>query len=85
MALPPGFSARLDAGAWTVPEVFSKLQGHLGLTEVEMLDTFTQGIGFVLIVAFEYAPPLLAVIGEYERSAAIIGEIVTGDGSVHLA
>jgi phosphoribosylformylglycinamidine cyclo-ligase len=85
MALPPGCSARLDAGSWTVPEVFSKLQAHLGLTGAEMLDTFTQGIGFVLIVAAEYAAPLLAVIDEYERAAAVIGEIVTGDGSVHLA
>jgi phosphoribosylformylglycinamidine cyclo-ligase len=83
-ALPPGLSARLDAHAWTVPEVFSELQGRLGLTGAQMLDTFTQGIGFLLIVAAEYAPPLLAVIDEYDRSAVVIGEIVAGNGSVAM-
>jgi len=73
--LPSGTCAVMQRGRWTMPPVFSFLQGKGSIAEHELYRTFNCGIGMVAIVAAadaERAVDLLRTSGE---AAAVIGGI----------
>lgn len=76
--LGEGQSARIDAGAWTIPPEFIWLQqqGHVPL--LEMFSTFNMGVGFVLVIAPDRVETCMRVFPD----AIAIGEVVAGDGEV---
>lgn len=47
--LPPGTALTLTRGSWPVPEVFSFLAGHGGLSLASVEDTWNLGLGLALI------------------------------------
>ena len=47
--LPEGLGFRLDTGAWRVPPIFDLIQRRGRISDREMLATFNQGIGMVLV------------------------------------
>jgi len=47
--LPEGLGYRLHAGAWRVPPVFELIQRRGRVSDSEMLATFNQGVGMVLV------------------------------------
>ncbi len=75
--LPDGLGVQIERGSWDVPEIFRLIQREGEVSDVEMLDVFNMGVGFVLIVSPEE-------VEEVERLAAEplypIGEVVEGTG-----
>ncbi|HEX6349573.1 MAG TPA: phosphoribosylformylglycinamidine cyclo-ligase [Candidatus Dormibacteraeota bacterium] len=47
--LPEGLCFRLDTGAWRVPPIFDLIQRRGRISDREMMATFNQGIGMVLV------------------------------------
>jgi phosphoribosylformylglycinamidine cyclo-ligase len=50
-ALPPGFAAELDRGAWQPPEIFRLVARRGAVDEDEMFGTFNMGLGMVLVTS----------------------------------
>jgi len=79
--LPPGCTAQLKTGSWEVPPIFFLLQERGGLDQDEMLRTFNNGIGMVLLVAEEDADDIMLRLKGLKEKAHVIGEIVEQTGT----
>jgi phosphoribosylformylglycinamidine cyclo-ligase len=78
--LPPGTTARIDRGAWTVPPLFTFLQKAGEVPVEDMYRTFNMGIGLIAACRRADADGLLASLaGAGEPGARVIGEIVAGE------
>ncbi len=76
-AIAGGLAPRFDWSAWTVTPVFDWLQKVGGVSDEELRRTFNCGIGFILIVAPEAAPEVLAALIEAGEEAFVCGELTT--------
>jgi phosphoribosylformylglycinamidine cyclo-ligase len=84
--LPPGTTARIDRGAWTVPPLFTFLQKAGEVCLDDMYRTFNMGIGLIMACRRADADGLLASLAEAgEAGARVIGEIVAGEPKVTYA
>ncbi len=82
--LPPGTAARIRRDAWPTPAVFRWLATQGGIEDAELLRTFNCGVGMCAIVPPAVAERALASLHEHGEEAWVIGEIVAGDGGVHI-
>jgi phosphoribosylaminoimidazole synthetase len=74
-AIAEGLAPRFDWDAWPIPPVFAWLADIGGVAEAEMRRTFNLGIGFLLIVAADAAPSVLAALLDAGEDAFICGEL----------
>ena len=81
--LPPGTAARLDAGSWKMPAIFSWLQSQGGMTDAEMHRTFNCGIGMVVCVPEQSAARALTSLNEQE-TAWRCGTVIDQHGASQL-
>jgi phosphoribosylformylglycinamidine cyclo-ligase len=75
--LPPGLGAVMWRGSWPIPPIFGLLHRTGKLSEQEMLRTFNNGLGMVMVVPAEDADALAKAEGGF-----VVGEVVadpTGD------
>ncbi len=82
--LPAGCEAHLDATSWECPAVFDAVAATGGVETEEMFRTFNMGIGFVVVTPLSDAATVLRAAGAAAHRAWIIGEVVAGDGAVHI-
>ncbi|MEI6126637.1 MAG: phosphoribosylformylglycinamidine cyclo-ligase [Pseudomonadota bacterium] len=73
--LPRGCMANICRGCWTVPPIFTFLQEKGGIDEAEMLRTFNNGIGMVLMVKSADEEDILLRLKGLHQEAFTIGEI----------
>jgi len=78
--LPEGLAVRLRRGSWDIPPIFQLLADRGGLDNIEMMNTFNMGVGFVMIVAPNFAKPVMARLRHHGERCGIIGKVVKGDG-----
>lgn len=78
--LPEGLGAAVQAGAWNVPEIFPFLQKRGEIDAREMYRIFNMGIGMVLAVSNEEAQKVCDLLQENKVEAAVIGEVIAGEG-----
>ncbi|XP_047342046.1 phosphoribosylformylglycinamidine cyclo-ligase, chloroplastic/mitochondrial-like [Impatiens glandulifera] len=71
---PKGFGALIYKDSWSIPPIFKWIQKVGRIEEDEMLRTFNNGIGMVLVLSREAAERIPKSVG-YR-----IGEVVVGDG-----
>ncbi len=74
-AIAKGLAPRFDWSAWTTTPVFDWLQRIGGVSDEELRRTFNCGIGFILVVAPEDAPEVLAALIEAGEEAFVCGEL----------
>jgi phosphoribosylaminoimidazole synthetase len=74
-AIAEGLVPRFDWAAWAIPPVFDWIAAVGGVDEGEMRRTFNLGIGFLLIVAADAAPGVLAALLDAGEDAFICGEL----------
>jgi phosphoribosylformylglycinamidine cyclo-ligase len=67
-----------------VPKIFTFLQNKGPIEETEMFRVFNMGIGFVLIVAEDFANSIKKKLTRYGEKVCKIGRITTGTGKVIL-
>ncbi|MDP9848410.1 phosphoribosylformylglycinamidine cyclo-ligase [Streptosporangium lutulentum] len=79
-SLPATLDARLDRSSWTPPAVFEVLAGHGKVAQADMDRTFNLGVGMAAIVPADAVEPALALLGERNLPAWVLGEIVPGTG-----
>jgi phosphoribosylformylglycinamidine cyclo-ligase len=74
--LPKSCQAVIHRGSWPVPPIFHLLQEKGGIPDEEMLRTFNNGIGLVLMVDKKYVGEVLLRLQGLNEQAYVIGEIV---------
>lgn len=83
-SLPGGLDALLDRSSWTPPAVFEVLAGHGRVAQSDMDRTFNLGVGMAAIVPAEAVEPALALLGERNLPAWVLGEVVEGSGQARF-
>jgi len=73
--IPKGCKAIVYRGTWEVPPIFSFLKEKGKISEEEMLRTFNNGIGMILIVRPKEVEDILARLHSLGEKAFIIGEV----------
>ena len=82
--LPKDCNAVIKKSSWPVPKIFTFLQKTGPVEEEEMFRVFNMGIGFVLIVAEDFADSIAKKLTRYGEQVYKIGRITTGTGKVVL-
>ncbi len=73
--IPKGCKAILRKGSWDIPPIFSFLREKGKIPEEEMLKTFNNGIGMVLIIRPKDQEDILGRLRSLGEKASVIGEI----------
>jgi len=80
--LPAGCDAVLDKSAWKRRPIFEFLQNNGPVEEEEMFRVFNMGIGYVLVVAKDFADSVAKKLCSYGETVYKIGVIRRGSGNV---
>jgi len=82
--LPQTCDAVLKKESWPRQKIFTFLQAKGPVEEAEMYNVFNMGIGFVLIVAEEFAGSIAKKLSHYGEKVYTIGRVTGGTGKVLL-
>ena len=82
--LPKDCNAVIKKSSWPKHKIFSFLQESGPVEETEMFRVFNMGIGFVLIVAEDFANSITKKLSHFGEKVYRIGRITTGIGKVIL-
>ena len=74
--IPQSFGVTIKRASWDVPPIFHFLQQAGKLQEGEMMRTFNNGIGLVLVVPDTHAQDVLDRLSGMDETAYVIGETV---------
>jgi len=83
-ALPGDCNAVIKKSSWPKHKIFAFLQNTGPVEEDEMYRVFNMGIGFVLIVAEDFADSITDKLTRFGEQVYRIGRITTGTGRVVL-
>ncbi len=73
--VPKGCKAMVRKGTWEIPRIFPFLKEKGKISEEEMLRTFNNGIGMILIVRSKEVEDILGRLRSLGEKAFIIGEV----------
>ena len=82
--LPKDCNAIITKSSWPRHKIFSFLQETGPVAEEEMFRVFNMGIGFVLIVAADFADSIARTLIRWGEKVNTIGQITRGTGQVVL-
>ncbi len=82
--LPKDCNAAIKKGSWPKHKIFTFLQEAGPIEEDEMYRVFNMGIGFILIVAEDFADSIARKLTRYGEKVYKIGRITTGTNKVVL-
>jgi phosphoribosylformylglycinamidine cyclo-ligase len=74
-----GCKAVIHKGSWEIPPIFPFLKEKGNIPEDEMLRTFNNGIGMILIIKTKENEEILGRLNSLGEKAFVIGEIVRAD------
>ncbi|QDT16092.1 phosphoribosylformylglycinamidine cyclo-ligase [Alienimonas californiensis] len=78
--LPDGLALNVDEGSWEAPPVFDWLRDLGGVAEPEMRRVFNMGVGFVLIVAEDWAGGVIDRLEALGERPFPLGTVADGGG-----
>lgn len=73
--LPKGCRANIRLNSWDVPPVFAFMKNRGNVADEDMLRTFNNGIGMVLVVPEDDAEEIMLRLNGLNEKAFLIGEI----------
>ncbi|MBN2183252.1 MAG: phosphoribosylformylglycinamidine cyclo-ligase [Sedimentisphaerales bacterium] len=82
--IPKNCDAVIKKSSWPKPKIFTFLQNAGPVDEEEMYRVFNMGIGFVLVVAEDFADSITGKLKKYGEKVYKIGRITKGAGKVVL-
>jgi phosphoribosylformylglycinamidine cyclo-ligase len=78
--IPKGCKAIVHKESWDIPPIFNFLKEKGRISEEEMLRTFNNGIGMILIVRHKEVDDILARLQSLGEKSFIIGEVEKTEG-----
>jgi phosphoribosylformylglycinamidine cyclo-ligase len=82
--LPKDCDAVIKKSSWPRQKIFEFVQEAGPVEEEEMFRVFNMGIGYVLVVAEDFAASIKKKLTRYGEKVYRIGRITTGTGKVIL-
>jgi phosphoribosylformylglycinamidine cyclo-ligase len=82
--LPKDCNAVIKKSSWPMPKIFPFLQKAGPVEEAEMFRVFNMGIGYVLVVAPDFADAIARNLQRWGEKVSRIGVITRGTGKVVL-
>lgn len=82
--LPKNCNAVIKKTGWPRHKIFTFLQNKGPVEEAEMFRVFNMGIGFVLLVAEDFADSIVKKLTKFGEQVYRIGRITSGNGKVVL-
>jgi len=73
--IPRGLQAIVRRGTWPVPPIFNLIKKGGNIAEEEMLRTFNNGLGMILVVPPREVTPVMEALKKWREKAFHIGEI----------
>ncbi len=73
--IPKGCKAIIHKGTWEIPPIFPFLKEKGNISEEEMVRTFNNGIGMILIVKTKEAEDIMGRLHSMGERASVIGEV----------
>jgi phosphoribosylformylglycinamidine cyclo-ligase len=73
--IPKGSKAVIRKGTWDIPPIFTYLKEKGNIPEEEMLRTFNNGVGMVLVVRPKEVEDILSRLNSLGEKAFVIGDI----------
>ena len=83
--LPEGLTVAIKRGSWSVPPIFRLIAKAGPVDEIEMMRVFNMGVGFVLIVAPDFARSILNRLRRAGERAWVLGKVRKGGPDVQWA
>lgn len=83
--IPNNCNAVIKKTSWPVPKIFTFLQRKGPIKESEMFRVFNMGIGYVLIVAEDFADSIERKLSKLGEKVYRIGRVTTGTNKVVLS
>ncbi|MBN1787584.1 MAG: phosphoribosylformylglycinamidine cyclo-ligase [Sedimentisphaerales bacterium] len=80
--LPKNCNAVINRSGWQIPPIFTFLQNNGPVKEEEMFRAFNMGIGFILIVAPDFADSIERQLSRTGQTVYRLGTIVRGSRKV---
>lgn len=77
--VPKGYKAVVHKGTWEIPPIFTFLKEKGNIPEDEMLRTFNNGIGMVLVIRTKETEDILGRLNSLGQKAFVMGEIEKAD------
>ena len=74
--IPQACNIMIRKGSWDVPPIFSFLQEAGNISELEMMRTFNNGIGMVIVVPDNASEDLQQRLAAMNEKAFLIGEVL---------
>lgn len=81
--LPASCKALIDKSSWEIPPVFTFLQEAGKLSSQEMMRTFNNGIGLILVVPERAAEGVVDFLAAMDERSYIIGSVVERKKGTH--
>lgn len=82
--LPKNCDAVIKKDSWPRHKIFDFIQKAGPVEDAEMFRVFNMGIGYVLMVAEDFAKPIAELLKSYGEKVYRIGRITSGTGKVIL-
>jgi len=82
--LPRDCNAVINKSSWEAPKIFGFLQEKGPVEDGEMFRVFNMGIGYVMVVAEDFADSIMKKLARYGETVYKIGRVTTGVGKVVL-
>jgi phosphoribosylformylglycinamidine cyclo-ligase len=83
--LPKGLTVRIRRDAWTPPPIFKLIAQKGPVDRLEMFRVFNMGIGFVLIVAPDFARAIMTRLTKAGERCCALGKVKRGGPDVQWA
>ncbi len=80
--IPKNCDAVIKKDSWPFPKIFTFLQEKGPVEVKEMFDVFNMGIGYVLVVAEDFADSIAKQLTAFGETVYRIGRITSGTGQV---
>lgn len=79
--IPKAFGIMIQKDSWEVPPVFPFLQQAGDISDHEMLRTFNNGVGMVVVVPETAVEDVVHQLGAMNEKAFVIGEVIARENS----
>jgi len=76
--LPEGMTVRIKRDSWPVPPIFKLIAAKGPVDNLEMMNVFNMGVGFVMIVAPDFAPAIMNRLAKSGERCWILGKVKKG-------
>ena len=83
--LPKGLTAVVKRGSWQIPPIFRLIQRKGPVDETEMFNVFNMGVGFVMVVAPNFAKSVMAQLRRSGERCWELGKIKKGGQELEWA